>query len=101
MWESVVQGCPNYGNICLADIKYEDNKNLCVRVITMCSTAMFEVILMSATIDSQLFANYFSVAVGDKLSPSPILSVQGRTYKVSEFYLDHLIELADVSIVSL
>jgi HrpA-like RNA helicase len=52
---------------------------------------------MSATIDSQMFANYFSVPVGDTLSPSPILTVQGRTYKVSQFFLDHLTELADVS----
>ena len=52
---------------------------------------------MSATIDSRLFANYFAVPVGDQLCPSPVLTIKGRTYKVSEFYLDDLRELTGVS----
>ena len=51
---------------------------------------------MSATIDSKLFAEYFSVPIGDELSPAPVLSVQGRTYEVNEFYLDDLRQLGEV-----
>ncbi len=45
---------------------------------------------MSATIDTDLFANYFALPVRDRLEPAPVISVEGRVFKVLEFYADDL-----------
>jgi len=48
-----------------------------------------KVVLMSATIDSELFAKYFEEkTVGGKVLPCPSLSVPGRTFPVKEKYFD-------------
>ena len=60
-----------------------------------------QIILMSATIDSKLFANYFSLPIGDTLHPAPVLEVKGKTYRVTEFYADDLEELGYVCSLSL
>ena len=47
-----------------------------------------KVVLMSATLDSELFANYFKQPDEEgKLQPAPCLSVPGRTFPVKEKYL--------------
>mmetsp|Transcript_5752 Transcript_5752/g.16586 ORF Transcript_5752/g.16586 Transcript_5752/m.16586 type:complete len:1474 (-) Transcript_5752:147-4568(-) len=46
-----------------------------------------KVILMSATLDSQLFCSFFHGA--------PFLSVPGRTFPVSEYYLEDLLDATD------
>ena len=51
---------------------------------------------MSATIQTKVFARYYSVPVGDRLYPCPILKVKGRTYEVKEFYLEDLRKLGEV-----
>ncbi|MCJ1338046.1 hypothetical protein MMC09_003331 [Bachmanniomyces sp. S44760] len=48
-----------------------------------------KVILMSATIDTELFANYFKSA--SSLESCPVLSVPGRTFPVKDQYLDDLL----------
>ncbi|KAL2047584.1 hypothetical protein N7G274_000626 [Stereocaulon virgatum] len=51
------------------------------------------VILMSATMDTELFANYFKSDVAGKASKvCPSLSVPGRTFPVREKYLDEVLK---------
>ena len=57
----------------------------------------YQVVLMSATIQSQRFAGYFSLYVHGR-QPAPILDVEGRCYTVQEYYLESLKPLADVCI---
>ncbi|KAK5118032.1 hypothetical protein LTR62_004077 [Meristemomyces frigidus] len=46
-----------------------------------------KVVLMSATLDTELFANYFATQGQGKPIPCPSLSVPGRTFPVSDQYL--------------
>jgi len=48
-----------------------------------------KVILMSATINAESFANYFAIKKG---SPIPMLEIPGKTFPVSDFYLEDAIE---------
>jgi HrpA-like RNA helicase len=54
--------------------------------------AVPKIILMSATLDTELFANYFGTVneQGEKL-PCPALSVPGRTFPVEERHLDSIV----------
>lgn len=53
---------------------------------------------MSATLDSDIFANYFALPVRDQLESAPVVTVEGRAYDVSEFYIEDLPpELGEVS----
>ena len=52
---------------------------------------------MSATAESEKFARYFSFPVRGTLEPAPIFSVEGRAFKISEYYLDDLKPLGPVS----
>ena len=45
------------------------------------------VILMSATIDTSLFAEYFNNC--------PVIEVVGRTYPVQEYFLEDIIQVLD------
>ncbi|KAG8529962.1 uncharacterized protein KY384_005443 [Bacidia gigantensis] len=60
------------------------------------------VILMSATMDTDLFANYFETrnVAGDPVS-CPSLSVPGRTFPVRERYIDEILEEMSTSKTSL
>ncbi|KAL9014480.1 MAG: hypothetical protein Q9173_000879 [Seirophora scorigena] len=49
-----------------------------------------KVVLMSATIDTELFALYFPNEVGGKSTGCPSISVPGRTFPVKEKYLDEI-----------
>ena len=52
-----------------------------------------KVVLMSATINSELFAGYFQETTDDgKVIPCPSLSVPGRTFPVAEKYLHTLLD---------
>lgn len=48
-----------------------------------------KVVLMSATIDTDLFASYFSSGKGT--ADCPVLTVPGRTFPVKEIYLDTIL----------
>lgn len=50
-----------------------------------------KVVLMSATMDSDLFASYFgNTSTGEGLIPCPTLSVPGRTFPVKERFLEDI-----------
>ena len=52
-----------------------------------------KVVLMSATLDMELFARYFSKTDGEgKIHPCPSLNVPGRTFPVKEKYLGSIMD---------
>ena len=64
--------------------------DLVTRVLT------YQVILMSATMESEVFADYFSVKVARQSLPTPIVMVEGKMFPVTEYYLDDLKHLGPV-----
>ena len=55
-----------------------------------------KVILMSATIDTDLFASYFKSSIkGEPISACPTLSVPGRTFPVKEVYLEDTMKILE------
>lgn len=58
-----------------------------------------KVVLMSATMDTELFASYFGTEIeGKGMVGCPSLSVPGRTFPVKEMYLDEIVsELSQAS----
>lgn len=55
-----------------------------------------KVVLMSATMDAELFASYFrSGSLDTNVVNCPTLSVPGRTFPVKEFHLETLLETLD------
>lgn len=55
-----------------------------------------QIVLMSASIDTHIFRNYFTVRVNGYPVPSPVVSIPGRTYSVQLFYLNDLQKLGRV-----
>ncbi|KAJ3101417.1 ATP-dependent DNA/RNA helicase dhx36 [Phlyctochytrium bullatum] len=56
-----------------------------------------KLILMSATAETNLFADYFKGFGGDRTTNflPPVVSVPGRLYPVTEFYLEDLVDIAE------
>lgn len=48
---------------------------------------------MSATINCQEFAEYFSTPVQQKMIPACVFEVEGEPYAIEDFYLDDLTAL--------
>ena len=59
-----------------------------------------QVVLMSATLESREYAQYFAVRLPKQLSPTPapVLSVEGRVWPVMDFYLDDLRDFGEVCV---
>jgi ATP-dependent RNA helicase TDRD9 len=73
---------------------------LLVRKLLRTNSPMVKVILMSATIDVDKFAKYFSTPMENKLLPAPIIDIPNRSpYNVSIYYLDDMENLGNVSII--
>jgi len=51
---------------------------------------------MSATIEQQLFANYFARPVAGRPEPAEVVKLDGRTYDVAEYYVEDLEDLGQV-----
>ncbi|XP_060080350.1 ATP-dependent RNA helicase TDRD9-like, partial [Ylistrum balloti] len=69
---------------------------LVVRKLLRTNSPHVKVVLMSATIDSEMFANYFALPLGRKLEPAPVISVEGKIFAVSEYYTEDLSVLGEV-----
>ena len=52
---------------------------------------------MSATFDCNMFARYFAVPIRGQLEQAPIVSVEGEIFNVSEYYIEDLRSLGEVS----
>ncbi|XP_048340600.1 ATP-dependent RNA helicase TDRD9-like [Sphaerodactylus townsendi] len=63
---------------------------LVVRKLLHTNSRFVKVILMSATINCQEFANYFAVPVRDKLCPAYVFEVEGKPHAIEDYYLDDL-----------
>ena len=46
---------------------------------------------MSATLDSDMFSRYFSLPINGRLEGAPVVTVEGRSYPVEEYYLNDII----------
>ncbi len=54
----------------------------------------FQIIVMSATINTKLFADYFAQPVGRNLEPAPVVNILEvkRPYRLTEHYLDEVVQ---------
>ncbi|KAI8505585.1 ATP-dependent RNA helicase tdrd9 [Branchiostoma belcheri] len=66
---------------------------LVARKLLRSNSRHVKVILMSATLDSSMFAGYFSIPVRGELAPAPVVTVEGRLFPVTEFYVEDLAPL--------
>ncbi|XP_013915067.1 PREDICTED: putative ATP-dependent RNA helicase TDRD9 [Thamnophis sirtalis] len=63
---------------------------LVIRKLLRTNSRFVKVILMSATIDCQEFANYFALPVRNKLYPAYVFQVEGKPHVIDKYYLDDL-----------
>lgn len=52
--------------------------------------SVFQIILMSATINCKQFADYFATPVHGKMNSAYVFEVKGTSYAIEDFYLDDL-----------
>lgn len=63
----------------------------CVKINVLHLLGCFEqIILMSASINCEEFADYFALPVHDSLNPACVFKVDGKPYEIEEYYLDDL-----------
>ena len=62
------------------------------------SLSFSQVVLMSATLESREYAQYFAIRLPRQPRPvsAPVVSVEGRMWPVMDFYLDNLRTLGEV-----
>lgn len=58
-----------------------------------------KVVLMSATMDVNTFAEYFKELRSQAMMRAPVLKVEGRTHEIKVNYLDDVLELAEYNLV--
>uniref|UniRef100_A0A670IA43 ATP-dependent RNA helicase TDRD9 n=1 Tax=Podarcis muralis TaxID=64176 RepID=A0A670IA43_PODMU len=63
---------------------------LVVRKLLRTNSRFVKVILMSATINCQEFADYFAIPVRNRLYPAYVFEVEGKPHAIEEYYLDDL-----------
>ncbi|XP_007942813.1 ATP-dependent RNA helicase TDRD9 [Orycteropus afer afer] len=66
---------------------------LVVRKLLRTNSRFVKVILMSATINCQEFADYFAVPVQNKMKPAHVFEVEGKPHAIEEYYLDDLVHI--------
>ncbi|CAI8037466.1 ATP-dependent RNA helicase TDRD9, partial [Geodia barretti] len=71
---------------------------LLVRKLLRTNSRHVKVVLMSATLESREYSQYFRVRLPSQATPTPapVLSVDGRVWPVMEFYLDDLRDFGEV-----
>ncbi|XP_066468396.1 ATP-dependent RNA helicase TDRD9 [Tiliqua scincoides] len=63
---------------------------LVVRKLLRTNSRFVKVILMSATINCQEFAEYFAIPFRNRLYPAYVFEVEGKPHAIEEYYLDDL-----------
>ncbi|KAK2497836.1 hypothetical protein MC885_006939 [Smutsia gigantea] len=63
---------------------------LVVRKLLRTNSRSVKVVLMSATMNCEEFADYFAVPVQNKVNPAYVYEVEGRPHSIEEYYLDDL-----------
>ncbi|XP_033096536.1 ATP-dependent RNA helicase TDRD9-like [Anneissia japonica] len=69
---------------------------LVVRKLLRTNSRCVKVVLMSASIDTNLFTHYFSHPVLGRMEPAPVVSIEGKAFDVEEYYLGDLRGLGGV-----
>lgn len=69
---------------------------LLVRHLQATNSPLVKIVLMSATIDSSMFANYFATSEG----PAPVVDISGKFFEVTEVYLGSMIRFGVTESVS-
>ncbi|XP_074645257.1 ATP-dependent RNA helicase TDRD9-like [Tubulanus polymorphus] len=89
-----------YTHVILDEVHERDQDTdfslLVVRKLLRENSKHVKVILMSATINAALFADYFGVPVGNSLEPAPVVDVEGKIYNVGEYYIENLKSLGEL-----
>ncbi|KAK2567406.1 ATP-dependent RNA helicase TDRD9 [Acropora cervicornis] len=67
---------------------------LVVKKLLRTNSRLVKVVLMSATIQSDLFSMYFAVPVRGKVEGAPVVTVEGKSFNVVECYLEDLKDIA-------
>lgn len=87
----------NYTHVILDEIHERDQDTdfciLVVRKLLRSNSRGVRVVLMSATLDVDRFANYFAQPLGEVFEPAPVISVDGSIFSVSEYYIEDLSQL--------
>ncbi|KAJ7406563.1 putative ATP-dependent RNA helicase TDRD9 [Willisornis vidua] len=73
---------------------------LVTRKLLYTNSQSVKVILMSASINSKEFADYFTLPVPNGLNPVCVFKVEGKPFAVEEYYLDDLKETVDFKLLS-
>ncbi|KAM9290099.1 ATP-dependent RNA helicase TDRD9 [Cariama cristata] len=63
---------------------------LVIRKLLRTNSQSVKVILMSASISCEEFADYFALSVHNCLNPACVFKVEGKSYAIKEYYLDDL-----------
>ncbi|XP_062595523.1 ATP-dependent RNA helicase TDRD9-like [Saccostrea cucullata] len=81
-----------YTHVVLDEVHERDQDTdfslLIVRKLLRTNSRHVKVVLMSATFDCDLFAQYFALPVRDQLEPAPVVTVDETPHKVSEYYVE-------------
>ncbi|CAH3166074.1 unnamed protein product [Porites lobata] len=86
-----------YTHVILDEVHERDRDTdfcmLVVKKLLRTNSKHVKVVLMSATIESDLFSMYFAVPVRGRVEGAPVITVEGKSFPVVECYLDDLYEL--------
>ncbi|KAL9952201.1 hypothetical protein ACROYT_G039416 [Oculina patagonica] len=89
-----------YTHVFLDEVHERDQDSdfclLVVKKLLRTNSRHVKVVLMSATIESDLFSMYFAVPVRGRVEGAPVVTVEGKSFPVVESYLD---ELTDVGMI--
>lgn len=87
----------DYTHVILDEIHERDMESdflmLVVRKLSRTISRDTSIVLMSATVDVDMFADYFSTPVGDSMMRANAVFIKGKTFPVFEFWLDSLMNL--------
>ena len=89
-----------YTHVILDEVHERDQDTdfamLLVRKLLWLNSKQVKVILMSATLETEVFADYFGSPFSGSVFPAPKLTVDGRMFAVKEHYLEELSGLGDL-----
>ncbi|ELU13161.1 hypothetical protein CAPTEDRAFT_117270, partial [Capitella teleta] len=89
-----------FTHIILDEVHERDQESdfclLVTRKLLRSNSPGVKIILMSATLDSNLFAQYFSTPLLGRLEPAPVITVVGRQFSVQEYYTDDIEALGKI-----
>nr|XP_022333202.1 putative ATP-dependent RNA helicase TDRD9 [Crassostrea virginica] len=89
-----------YTHVILDEVHERDQDTdfslLIVRKLLRTNSRHVKVVLMSATFDCDLFAQYFALPVRDRLEPAPVVTVDEAPHSVSEYYVEDIKELGQI-----